>query len=159
MSDRLQAMKARVAPREIETSLGPVLVRPIRVENLVLAGVLPLTLVTKLQNLSHRPGRSKDRELQDTIEALPAVKAILFAAAVDPRIGETTTDEVMGWDEFSNDDHLLIVTEALRPAAELAPFPARPEEPEPGAVDAPDGGDLRGAAERPAGAGVVAVRL
>lgn len=147
MSDRLKAMKARVAPREVETSIGPVLVRPLRLENLVLAGTIPLALLNKIGDLAKpSPGRSPEKVLADTMEALPGFKAVVFAAAVDPRITEEPTDDSMGWQEFSQEDLGRIFSEAIRPAVELATFPGT-EEPGSGGVDAPDGEGVREAAE------------
>lgn len=142
MSERLKAMKAAVAPREIELSIGKMLVRPVKLENLVMNGRIPLTVVNKMRTT--RRTESGGIRIEDAIEMTEAIDAVVMAAAVDPRVTREATDESMGLDEIDYDDKQLIFEEASRPAAALAGFPG---EPGAGDADAPDGEGVREAAE------------
>lgn len=143
MSERLQRMKAAIAPREIELSIGSMLIKPVKLENLVMARRIPLTLVRKMEAVQKRT-KSKGVELEDAMDMTEAINAVVIAAAVDPRVTEEETADSIAVHDVPFEDRVLIFTEANRPAAELAGFPGQPDG---GDAAAPGGGEVREAAE------------
>lgn len=142
MSDRLQAMKRAIAPREIELSIGPMLIKPVKLENLVMAKRIPLTLVKKMDGMQRTAAGGF--KIEDAIEMAEVIGAVVMAAAADPRVTVEETEDSMALSDIPFDDQVLIFSEANRPAAALAGFPG---EPGAGGDDAPAGEGVRDAAE------------
>lgn len=146
MSDRLRQARERRAPREITLGDGTtILIKPVKLQNLLMSKRIPLTLLKKMERMERTPAGGY--RLEDAVEVAEMFDAVVMAAAVDPRVTVEATEETRGLDEIDFDDKVLIFTEANRTAAELAPFPDGSAERDADTPDAPDGEDLRGAAE------------
>jgi hypothetical protein len=143
VSDRLQQWKARSAAREIELSDGlTMVIRPVRLENLVLAGRVPLTLVRQMQAL--KPQKDGSYRDEDALKMADAINAVVLAAAVDPAVTRDGSDDSVALDDIPFADRVRIFEEANRPAAALQSFRGQPD----GDADpAPDGEGVRPAAE------------
>lgn len=142
MSDRLQAMKTALAPREVTLSIGTMLVKPVTLENLVMAKRIPLTLVRKMEGVKRTDAGGF--RIEDAVEMTDAINAVVMAAAVDPRVTETETADSIAVNDIPFEDRVVVFTEANRPAAAMAGFPGQPGA---GADPAPDGEGVRDAAE------------
>lgn len=122
MNERLQRIRQNRAPREVTLSDGStILIRPVKLQNLVMNKRIPLTLVRKMERMDRTP--TGGIRLEDAVEVTEAIDAVVMAAAVDPRITVEPTEETLGLDEIDFEDRVLIFTEANRTAAALAPFP------------------------------------
>jgi hypothetical protein len=135
-------MKTALAPREVTLSIGTMLVKPVTLENLVMAKRIPLTLVRKMEGVKRTTGGGF--RIEDAVEMTDAINAVVMAAAVDPRVTETETADSIAVNDIPFEDRVAIFTEANRPAAAIAPFSG---EPGAGGDIAPDGEGVRGAAE------------
>lgn len=142
MSERLQAMKRAIAPREIELSIGAMTIKPVKLESLVMAKRIPLTLVKRMEKMDRTAAGGF--KIEDAIEMAEVIGAVVMAAAVDPRVTPEETDDSMALTDIPFDDQVLIFTEANRPAAALAGFPGEDGS---GGDDAPAGEGVRDAAE------------
>lgn len=143
MSDFLNEWKARTAPRVIELPSGlHVRVRPVLLENLMLSGTIPLTLMREVQAVRPRKGGGFREE--DALKLTPVIDAVVLAAVIDPPLSREGSDETIALDEIPYTDRVAIFEEVNRPAAALASFRQQPD----GDADAAPGGEeLREAAE------------
>lgn len=142
-SARLLAMRARNEPREITLTQGDtMLIRPVKLQNLVMSGSIPLTLVKKMETTQRTAAGGFS--LEDAIKMTDVINAVVMAAAVDPPVTAEATDVSMGLEEIDFEDKIVIFTEANRDAADVAGFPGEHD-----GRDAPEpaGGEVREAAE------------
>lgn len=143
MEDINELWKQAYTPRRIILPSGlPVLVRPVKLESLVMAKRIPLTLVQKLQ--TKQPKTDGRYRIEDRIEQIEAVNAVVIAAVVEPRVTADGADGTVCVDDIDVDDRYFIFGEANRPAATYAMFPGRPDA---GGDAAPDSEGVREAAE------------
>lgn len=143
MSDRLARWKAANAPREVELSNGlTATIRPVRLENLVLSGSVPLTLLRQAQAL--KPRKDGLFREEDALEMAGVIDAVVLAAVVDPPLTRDGGDESIALYDIPFADRVRLFEEANRPAAALQSFRGQPDG---DAADAPGGEDLRAAAE------------
>jgi hypothetical protein len=142
MSDRLAAWKAATAPREVELSSGlTATIRPVRLENLVLSGSIPLTLLRQAQAL--KPRKDGTFREEDALEMAVVIDAVVLAAVVDPPLTREGGDDSIALYDIPFADRVKLFEEANRPAAALQTFRGQPDG---DAADAPGGEDLRPAA-------------
>ena len=142
MSDRLAEWRDRVAPREIALSNGlTMLVRPVRLEDLITAGTVPLTLINRAQRIkTQKDGSYKD---EDADALSKAVNAVVLAVAVDPRVTKDGAGDSIAVDDIPFLDRLDIFQEVNRPTAAVQSFPGEPNGSD---ALAPDGEDVQPAA-------------
>ncbi len=143
MSARLQQWKERRAPRELTLSDGlTVLIRPVRIENLVLNGKVPITLVREMQKVqTDADGRYRD---EDALRLTDVIDAVVMAAVVDPCVTRDGGEDSIALDDILYTDRVRIFEEVNAPAAALQSFR---EQPDGDGADAPGGEDLRPEAE------------
>lgn len=142
MSDRLAAWKAATAPREVELSSGlTATIRPVRLENLVLSGSIPLTLLRQAQALKPREDGTFREE--DALEMAGVIDAVVLAAVVDPPLTRDGGADSIALYDIPFTDRVKLFEEANRPATALQSFRGQPDG---DAADAPDSEDLRPAA-------------
>lgn len=115
-SDRLKAMKAARRPREIELSIGKMIVKLVDIEDLVMSGRIPMTTVDEIKAIRRTPAGGF--ELGDAVKFLAVINAVVMAGAVDPRVTPQATDESMGLEDLSYDDKQAIFVECSRTAWE-----------------------------------------
>lgn len=146
MSDNLQQWKQAMQPREIVTSEGlPILIRPVKLQNLIMAKRIPLTVLKRAEAVHKRGGGPT--QIEESVEMAELIDAVVMAAAVDPRITPDGGEDSIALIDLPWPDHELIYEEAQKPAAALATFPERPGEPGVDPVPAPDGEGIRDDAE------------
>lgn len=142
MSDRLAAWKAATAPREVELSSGlTATIRPVRLENLVLSGSIPLTLLRQAQAL--KPRKDGTFREEDALEMAVVIDAVVLAAVVDPPLTRDGGADSIALYDIPFTDRVKLFEEANRPATALQSFRGQPDG---DAADAPDSEDLRPAA-------------
>lgn len=142
MSDRLAAWKAATAPREVELSSGlTATIRPVRLENLVLSGSIPLTLLRQAQAL--KPRKDGTFREEDALEMAVVIDAVVLAAVVDPPLTRDGGADSIALYDIPFTDRVKLFEEANRPATALQSFRGQPTG---DAADAPGGEDLRPAA-------------
>ena len=142
MSDRLAAWKAATAPREVELSSGlTATIRPVRLENLVLSGSIPLTLLRQAQALKPREDGTFREE--DALEMAGVIDAVVLAAVVDPPLTRDGGADSIALYDIPFTDRVKLFEEANRPATALQSFRGQPDG---DAANAPGGEDLRPAA-------------
>ncbi len=142
MSDRLAAWKAATAPREVELSSGlTATIRPVRLENLVLSGSIPLTLLRQAQALKPREDGTFREE--DALEMAGVIDAVVLAAVVDPPLTRDGGADSIALYDIPFTDRVKLFEEANRPATALQSFRGQPDG---DAADAPGSEDLRPAA-------------
>lgn len=144
MSERLQRIRQVIAPRPVELSIGEVLIRPVKLENLVMARRIPITLVKRMEGMQRTPAGGF--RVEDAVEMAEMIDAVVLAAVMDPPVTAEGGEDSLGLMDIPWEDRVLIFTEANRPAAALAPFPGSGE-PGPGGIAAPDGEGVLQAAE------------
>lgn len=144
MSDRLERIRQSIAPRPVETSIGEFLIKPVRLENLVMARRIPVTLVNKMAGIQRT--NAGGFRMEDAVEIAEMIDAVVLAAVMDPPVTKDGGDDSLGLIDIPWEDRVLIFTEANRPAAALAGFPGTGE-PGSGGDAAPDGEGVREAAE------------
>lgn len=142
MTDRLEAWRAKVAPREIALSNGlTMLVRAVRLEDLLTAGTIPLTLISRAERIKkQKDGTYKE---DDAAALSKAVNAVVLAVAVDPKVTPDGAGDSIAVDDIPFLDRLDIFQEVNRPAAAVQSFPG---EPNGSNALTPDGEDLQPAA-------------
>ena len=142
MSDRLAAWKAATAPREVELSSGlTATIRPVRLENLVLSGSIPLTLLRQAQAL--KPRKDGTFREEDALEMAVVIDAVVLAAVVDPPLTRNGGADSIALYDIPFTDRVKLFEDANRPATALQSFRGQPDG---DAADAPGGEDLRPAA-------------
>jgi hypothetical protein len=143
MSQRLAAWKARLQPRELELSGGlTVLIRPVELQNLVIGGGIPLTLLKQMQAV--KPQKDGTYRDEDAVKLAGAIDAVVLAAVVDPKVTKAGDDDSIAIDDIPYSDRVRIFEEVNRPAAALQSFRGQPN----GDAGAASGGeDLPPAAE------------
>lgn len=142
MSDRLAAWRAATDPREIVLSDGlTMLIRPVKLASLVVAGTIPLTLVNRVQRIKQAKGGGYSEE--DTAAYVKAVGAVVMAVAVDPKVTKDGKGDSIAIDSMDFLDQQEIFLEVSTPTPAVETFPG---EPDGSATSAPDGEDLRDAA-------------
>jgi hypothetical protein len=125
VSDRLQARKALVAPREIELSDGgTVLVRPVKIENLLINRTIPVTLMRQMQAV--KPNKDGTYKEEDAIKMAEAIDAVFMAAVVDPKVTREGGDDSAALDDFAFSDRVKVFEEVNRPSAALQSFRGQP---------------------------------
>ncbi len=147
MSEILAAWQERFRPRPVELSNGlKIVIRPVSVAALALAGQIPQTIVTEA-----RAGRKakKGDEAAGLIDPQMAqvIHAVIMAAAVEPRVtaaGTEPTEDSIPLDWIQLADRVRIFEEANSAATALEPFR---EQPGGDAGDARDSENLRETAE------------
>lgn len=138
-----QQWSQNVAPRVFETSQGPVLLRPVGMETLVINGELPYTILQELDEA--RPAKSgkqpkkkksEDEEAAEIIKLTRAMDAVVVAAVVAPKM---SLEPEPGAILIHNVDAAVrqeIFAEVNRPIQRLKRFPeepaGNPEPPRPG---------------------------
>lgn len=144
MSDKLQRIRQRTGPRDIELSIGTVTIRPVKLESLVMAKRIPLTLVKKMEGMKRTAAGGF--RIEDAIEMTEAIDAVVIAAMVEPRVvaADFGDGEALGLLEIPFEDKVLIFTEANAPAAAYANFPGGQPA---GGTAGHDGEDVRPSAE------------
>ena len=146
MTDRLQQWKQVLQPREIILSDGiPMLIRPVRLQNLIMAKRIPVTMLKRVEMLQKKAGGKPG--LEEAVEVAELVDAVVMAAAVDPRVTVDGGEDSIALIDLPWPDHELIFEEAQKPAAALSTFPGRPTEPGGDPAAAPDGEGVRQDAE------------
>ena len=142
MSDYLTQWKARVAPREIELSDGyKMLIRPVRLENLLMSGQIPLTLLRQVQDI--KPGADGTVPEEEALKMVDAIDAVVLAAVAEPRVTREGGEDSIAIADIPFIDRVKIFQE-VNSAATLQPFRGQPD----GDADAAPGGqDLPPAAE------------
>lgn len=144
----VQAWRERLEPRLVTLDGGlTVLIRPVKMESLVIRGTIPLTIFHESQAATQqRRGKQAKGIDADFLKMMPAMHAVIMAAAVCPRIAEEEALEqgVISIHDIPLSDRLLLFEEANRAATALRPFRGQP-----GGDDdaAPDGDDVQPAAE------------
>lgn len=125
MSDRLAEWKARLEPREVELSGGlTVLIRPVELQNLVISGRVPLTLLRQAQAIKpQKDGSYKDEEV---MKLAGLIDAVVLAAVVDPKVTEDGGEDSIALADIPYADRVRIFEEANRPAAALQNFRQQP---------------------------------
>ena len=147
MSDRLQQWKQATRPREIELSDGlTALIRPVRIENLVMARRIPMTLLKRVETMQRRVSAGQP-QAEDAVEMAELIDAVVLAAVVEPRVTADGDDDSIALFDIPWADRVRIFEEAQKPAAALATFPGRSGEPGGDPPAAPDGEGVRQAAE------------
>ncbi len=143
MSDFLQAWKARGASRVLELPSGMMVrVRPVLLENLMLDGTIPLTLMRELQAI--KPKRDGTLIDEDALKMTPLIDAVVLAAVIDPPLSREGGEESIALDEIGFSDRVFIFEEVNRPTAAMQTFRQQPG----GDADATPGGqDLRETSE------------
>ena len=142
MSERLSQWKAATAPREVQLSNGlTATIRPVRLENLVLSGSVPLTLLRQAQAL--KPRKDGTFREEDALEMAGVIDAVVMAAVVDPPLTRDGSDNSIALYDIPFTDRVKLFEEANRPATAIQPFRGQPDGNE---ADAPGGEDLRTAA-------------
>ncbi len=144
MSDRLQRIRQTIAPRPVELSIGEVLIKPVKLENLVMARRIPITLVKRMDGMQRTAAGGF--KVEDAVEMAEMIDAVVMAAMVDPKVTADGGDDSLALLDIPWDDRVLIFTEANRPASALAPFPGG-EQPGSGDSSASDGEGVRPEAE------------
>lgn len=144
MSDRLQRIRQTIAPRPVELSIGEVLIKPVKLENLVMSRRIPITLVKRMDGMQRTAAGGF--KVEDAVEMAEMIDAVVMAAMVDPRVTVDGDEDSLALLDVPWEDRVLIFTEANRPAAALAPFPGG-EQPGSGDSPAPDGEGVRPEAE------------
>lgn len=142
MSDKLQRIRQRTGPRDIELSIGTVTIRPVKLESLVMAKRIPLTLVKKMEGMKRTAAGGF--RIEDAIEMTEAIDAVVIAAMVDPLVTPDGGEDTLGILEIPFEDRVLIFTEANAPAAAYANFPGGQPA---GGTAGHDGEDVRPPAE------------
>ena len=146
MSERLQKRRQALQPREITLSDGStMLIRPVRLDNLIMAKRIPLTMLKRVEALQKKSGGQP--QLEDAVEMAELIDAVVVAAAVDPRVTAEGDEDSLSLLELDWPDHVLIFEEAQKPAAALATFPERSGEPGFDPSTAPGGEGVREATE------------
>lgn len=144
MTDRLQQWKQALQPREITLSEGlTMLIRPVKLQSLIMAKRIPVTVLKRAEAMQKKGTTG----IEDAIEMNELIDAVVMAAAVDPRVTVDGGEDSIALIDLPWPDHERIYEEAQRPAAELATFPERSEEPGGDPPPAPDGEGVRPDAE------------
>ncbi len=143
MSKYLTQWKVRSAPREIELSDGyRMLIRPVRLENLVMNGQIPLTLLRQMQAIRPRGDGSVPEE--EALKMVDAIDAVVLAAVVDPPVTRAGGEDSVALADIPFADRVRIFQEVNAPATALQSFRGQPD----GDADAaPRGEDVPPAAE------------
>ena len=143
MADYLKQWKARLAPREIELSDGyKMLIRPVRLENLLMSGQIPLTLLRRMQDIQGLPDGSVPEE--EALKMVDAIDAVVLAAVAEPRVTREGGEDSIALNDIPFADRVRIFQEVNSPATVLQPFRGQPD----GDADAAPGGqDVPPAAE------------
>lgn len=143
MSERLAAWKARMATRELVLEDGfTVEIRPVQLQNLVMSGRIPMTLVRQMQAV--KPKADGTYREEDALKMVAAIDAVVLASVVDPKVTRDGGDDSIALEDIPFADRVRIFEEVNRPAAALQPFRGQPN----GDGDvAPGGEELRAAAE------------
>lgn len=148
MDDLVQAWRAHLAPRPVVLSNGlEVLLRSVSLESLVIKGEIPLTLFHSSQEATQQRRKKGAKGIdEEFLKMMPAMHAVIMAAAVTPRIAEEADLEngVVSIHDIALNDRLLLFEEANRATRALRPFRGQPDA---DAGAAPDGGDVSPAAE------------
>lgn len=147
MSERLSAWQAAVAPREFTLSNGlAVLLRPVSLLNLVVAGTVPVTVLQEMDKARQRKHAPQD--VAATVRMAAAIDAVVMAAVADPPITREGGPDSIPLDAIDFNDRVAIFQEVNRPAAAFGNFREQPDGDD---AAAPDGQDLRPEAERAGG--------
>lgn len=118
---RIKKLRDKKAPRPIQISVGEVLIRPVRLENLLANGTIPITAAKKLDAV--KPDKNGNIDPQAVVEAMPVINAVVMAAMYDPPVAERGGDDVMGIDEIDYEDKMTIFAEANRAFDRTRRFP------------------------------------
>lgn len=124
-SERLAAIRAARLPVRVVLNDGTtVLVRRVRLKDLVIEGAIPLTLVDEMA--AQKGARKKGSNLEEMKKLMPLLDAVALAAVVDPPIAREADEDHLGLGELSPDEKMLIFDEVNRAAEELRPFRGQP---------------------------------
>ena len=114
-----------MAPREIELSDGgTVLVRPVKMENLLINRTIPVTLMRQMQAV--KPNKDGTYKEEDAIKMAEAIDAVFLAAVVDPKVTRDGGEDSVALDDFAFSDRVRVFEEVNRPAAALQSFRVEP---------------------------------
>lgn len=139
MSDRLAAWRAATDPREIVLSGGlTMLIRPVKLASLVVAGTIPLTLVNRVQRIKQAKGGGYSEE--DTAAYVKAVGAVVMAVAVDPKVTADGSGDSIPLERIDFLDQQEIFLQVSGPARSLDSFRGEPDGDD---TPAPNSEDLR----------------
>ena len=143
MSDRLAEWRQALAPRELTLSSGlTVLIRPVPLINLIMSGVIQLTLMCLARG--GRPTKSGETITDEAIKMTPVIDIVVMAAVIDPPVTSDGAGDSIAVADIDYSDRVTIFEEANRPAAALQPFR---EQPNGDVGTAPDSEGVREAAE------------
>lgn len=124
----LAQWKERTRPRELELSDGfRVRIRPARVENLVISGTIPQTLLREMQAVDPQDdGTYSDEDVQ---KMLPVIDAVVLAVVIDPPVTREWDEDsdAIALDDIPFVDKVTIFQEVNRPATELQSFRQQPD--------------------------------
>lgn len=143
-STHLAQWKAALRPRELQLSIGPVLIRPVQLDSLVANGSIPLPLLQKIDRI--QPRQDGTFGYEDLLVLAPAVNAVALACVVDPPLTEHGDDNSIAVHDIPMADRLIIFEEASKTTTSYAPFPGAGE-PDSGDAAVSDGGEVRDATE------------
>jgi len=143
-TDQLQQHWAQnVEPRVFETSQGPVLLRPVGLETLVLNGELPFTVLQDLDDArakTDKPAKKKRDDGEDAVELIKLTRsmdAVVVAAVVSPKLSLEPEDGAILIHNVDAAVRQEIFVEVNRPVERLKRFPKEPA----GSADSSRSGD------------------
>lgn len=147
MSDRLAAWREATAPREIDLGEGlTVLVRRVRLQDLIAAGTIPITLIDDAAAAQKRARKRGGRAaVEDTRQVLSMIDAVVLAVVIDPPLAVVADDDHLALEALSPDQRMRIFEAVNSEAAALRPFRGQPDGDE---AAARGGDDVPPAAER-----------
>jgi hypothetical protein len=128
MSKHLERVRQRLeelnATEEIELSgIGLVEIKShVRLEDLALAGHIPVTLLTELQNLSKKAQKNPAKAGDALAKMTPALDAVAIAAFVDPPVTKDGDADSLAVGDIPPSDKLAVFMRVNREAAALQPF-------------------------------------
>lgn len=122
----VQAWRAQNTPVEVRLPSGNVaLLRKVHLLDLAMGGSIPSTIMTRAMDEKKAGTLSVEGMLRDPEELqrwMGAINPVVIAAFVEPRVGETRTDDTLGIDEISAEDKLAVFAWANAGAERLAEF-------------------------------------
>ena len=128
MSERLAAWRKATAPREIDLGDGlTVLVRRVRLQDLIVTGSVPVTLIDDAAAAQKRLTKKGRATADDTRQILPMIDAVVLAVVIDPPLALVADDDHLALESISPDQRMKIFEAVNSEAAALRPFRGQPD--------------------------------
>lgn len=125
-SARLAQWKKALQPIEVELSAGTMLVRPVKLESLVIAGQIPLTLAKALAEVKTSITSPDDVDEETLAVMTEAFNAVTIAAAIDPPVTRDGDENSLAVDDIPLADRMQIFS-VLSKAAGASAYAEFPE--------------------------------